>query len=35
VVAVDQRGVGLSDKPADGCDAGPLAKELVALMDAL
>jgi pimeloyl-ACP methyl ester carboxylesterase len=35
VVAVDQRGIGLSDKPADGYDTGTLAADLVALMDAL
>jgi pimeloyl-ACP methyl ester carboxylesterase len=35
VVAVDQRGIGLSDKPADGYDAGTLANDMVALMDAL
>src|SRR5436190_8231908 len=35
VIAVDQRGIGLSDKPADGYDAGTLANDLVALMDAL
>jgi pimeloyl-ACP methyl ester carboxylesterase len=35
VVAVDQRGIGLSDKPADGYDTGTLANDLVALMDAL
>jgi pimeloyl-ACP methyl ester carboxylesterase len=35
VVAVDQRGVGLSDKPADGYDTGTLANDLVALMHAL
>ncbi len=35
VVAVDQRGIGLSDKPQDGYDAGTLAGDLVALMDAL
>jgi pimeloyl-ACP methyl ester carboxylesterase len=35
VVAVDQRGIGLSDKPADGYDTGTLAEDLVALMDAL
>jgi pimeloyl-ACP methyl ester carboxylesterase len=35
VVAVDQRGMGLSDKPHDGCDTGTLAGDLVALMDAL
>jgi pimeloyl-ACP methyl ester carboxylesterase len=35
VVAVDQRGMGLSDNPRDGYDAGTLAGDLVALMDAL
>src|SRR6478736_4493010 len=35
VIAVDQRGIGLSDKPKDGYDAGTLAADLVALMDAL
>src|SRR3954470_15329742 len=35
VVAVDQRGLGLSDKPQDGYDTGTLAGDLVALMDAL
>jgi hypothetical protein len=35
VVAVDQRGMGLSDKPAGGYDAGTLAGDLTALMDAL
>src|SRR3954468_17572623 len=35
VVAVDQRGIGLSDKPSDGYDTGTLAGDLVALMDAL
>jgi pimeloyl-ACP methyl ester carboxylesterase len=35
VVAVDQRGVGRSDKPASGYDTGTLAGDLVALMDAL
>jgi pimeloyl-ACP methyl ester carboxylesterase len=35
VVAVDQRGIGLSDKPQDGYDTGILASDLVALMDAL
>src|SRR6188472_966665 len=35
VVAVDQRGIGLSDKPEDGYDTGTLADDLVALMDAL
>src|SRR5271167_1483646 len=33
VVAVDQRGIGLSDKPRDGYDTGTLASDLVALMD--
>ena len=35
VVAVDQRGIGLSDKPRDGYDIGTLASDLVALMDGL
>jgi len=35
VVAVDQRGCGLSGKPKDGYDTGTLAGDLVALMDAL
>lgn len=35
VIAVDQRGIGLSDKPHDGYDVGTLACDLVALMDAL
>ena len=35
VVAVDQRGIGLSDKPHDGYDTGTLASDLVKLMDAL
>jgi pimeloyl-ACP methyl ester carboxylesterase len=35
VVAVDQRGCGLSGKPAAGYDTGTLAGDLVALMDAL
>jgi pimeloyl-ACP methyl ester carboxylesterase len=35
VIAVDQRGIGLSDKPRDGYDTGTLANNLVALMDAL
>jgi pimeloyl-ACP methyl ester carboxylesterase len=35
VVAVDQRGIGLSDKPTGGYDTGTLARDLVALMDAL
>jgi pimeloyl-ACP methyl ester carboxylesterase len=35
VIAVDQRGIGLSGKPEDGYDTGTLASDLVALMDAL
>ena len=35
VVAVDQRGIGLSDKPEDGYDTRTLANDLVELMDAL
>jgi pimeloyl-ACP methyl ester carboxylesterase len=35
VIAVDQRGIGLSDKPQDGYDTATLADDLVALMDAL
>jgi pimeloyl-ACP methyl ester carboxylesterase len=35
VVAVDQRGMGLSDKPATGYDTGAQAADLVALMEAL
>src|SRR5499427_6966377 len=35
VVAVDQRGIGLSGKPQDGYDTATLASDLVALMDAL
>jgi pimeloyl-ACP methyl ester carboxylesterase len=35
VIAVDQRGMGLSDKPAEGYDTGTLAGDLVALMDQL
>lgn len=35
VIAVDQRGIGLSDKPPGGYDTGTLAGDLVALMDAL
>ena len=35
VIAVDQRGIGLSDKPQDGYDTGTLAGDLVALMDTL
>ena len=35
IIAVDQRGRGLSDKPAGGYDTGTLASDLIALMDAL
>jgi pimeloyl-ACP methyl ester carboxylesterase len=35
IVAPDQRGIGLSDKPADGYDTGTLAGDMVALMAAL
>src|SRR6478672_7449566 len=35
VVAVDQRGIGLSDKPKDGYDTVTLANDIAALMDAL
>jgi len=35
VIAVDQRGIGLSDKPENGYDTGTLANDLIALMDAL
>ena len=35
VIAVDQRGIGLSDKPETGYDTGTLATDLVGLMDAL
>jgi pimeloyl-ACP methyl ester carboxylesterase len=35
VIAVDQRGIGLSDKPEGGYDMATLASDLVALMDAL
>jgi pimeloyl-ACP methyl ester carboxylesterase len=35
VIAVDQRGVGMSDRPADGYDADTLAGDMVGLMDAL
>ena len=35
VIAVDQRGIGLSDKPSDGYDSATLAGDMVALMDAL
>jgi pimeloyl-ACP methyl ester carboxylesterase len=35
VIAVDQRGIGLSDKPETGYDAGTAANDMVALMEAL
>jgi pimeloyl-ACP methyl ester carboxylesterase len=35
VIAVDQRGIGLSDKPPGGYDTGTLASDLVRLMAAL
>lgn len=35
VIAVDQRGIGLSEKPASGYDSTTIAADLVALMDAL
>ena len=35
VVAVDQRGIGLSDKPQDGYDTATLASNMVGLMNAL
>jgi pimeloyl-ACP methyl ester carboxylesterase len=35
VIAVDQRGIGLSDKPEGGYDAGSQANDMTALMDAL
>jgi pimeloyl-ACP methyl ester carboxylesterase len=35
VIAVDQRGIGLTDKPEEGYDSATLAGDLVALMDAL
>ena len=35
VIAMDQRGIGLSDKPADGYDTATLANDVVALMQAL
>jgi pimeloyl-ACP methyl ester carboxylesterase len=35
VVAVDQRGIGLSDKPKDGYDTRTLGNDMVALMEAL
>lgn len=35
VIAVDQRGIGLTGKPRTGYDTGTLAKDLAALMDEL
>jgi pimeloyl-ACP methyl ester carboxylesterase len=35
VIAPDQRGTGMSGRPTDGYDTGTLARDLVALMDAL
>jgi pimeloyl-ACP methyl ester carboxylesterase len=35
VIAPDQRGIGLTEKPGDGYDPATLANDLVALMDAL
>jgi pimeloyl-ACP methyl ester carboxylesterase len=35
VIAVDQRGMGLTEKPESGYDSATLANDLVALMDAL
>ncbi|MGB0748546.1 MAG: alpha/beta fold hydrolase [Magnetospiraceae bacterium] len=35
VIAVDPRGLGLSDKPADGYDVDTLAQDMFGLMDAL
>ena len=35
VVAIDQRGIGLSDKPEKGYDTGTLAKDMVELMHLL
>jgi pimeloyl-ACP methyl ester carboxylesterase len=35
IIAVDQRGIGLSDKPAGGYDTGSQADDLVTLMGAL
>jgi pimeloyl-ACP methyl ester carboxylesterase len=35
VIAVDQRGIGLSDKPEDGYDTGTLAGDLAGLMNAI
>jgi pimeloyl-ACP methyl ester carboxylesterase len=35
IIAVDQRGIGLSGKPQEGYDTGTLARDMVALMEAL
>ena len=35
VVAVDQRGIGLSEKPEEGYDSRALANDMIGLMDAL
>jgi pimeloyl-ACP methyl ester carboxylesterase len=35
VIAVDQRGIGLSEKPQGGYDGGAQARDMVALMEAL
>lgn len=35
VIAIDQRGIGLSDKPQNGYDSSTQANDLIALMDAL
>jgi pimeloyl-ACP methyl ester carboxylesterase len=35
VIAIDQRGIGLTDKPASGYDTGTMARDVIALMDAL
>jgi pimeloyl-ACP methyl ester carboxylesterase len=35
VIAVDQRGIGLSEKPDDGYDTGTLASDLVTVMERL
>src|SRR5262245_28084749 len=35
VIAVDQRGIGLADKPKKGFDSATLANDMVGLMDAL
>ena len=35
VIAIDQRGMGLTEKPREGYDAATLARDMVAVMDAL